>query len=32
MMKNDVKRNAIEVGCNIYNIMYTCGLVYVPNM
>jgi len=29
MMKNDI---AIEVGCNIYNIMYTCGLVYVPNM
>jgi hypothetical protein len=29
MMRNDI---VIEVGCNIYVIMYTCGLVCVPNM
>jgi hypothetical protein len=29
MMMNDI---VIEVGRNIYVIMYTCGLVYVPDM
>ncbi len=29
MIKNDI---AIQVGHKIYVTMYTCGLVYVPNM